>query len=300
MVLAGLLLAGANPAVSAKDKDDAVRVEDDFNLQYEVGKSEELVNYLKSKYADDNSFAKSLGPNFTGSFGDEDFTDTYFDTPNLDLYKGKIGLRYRLRVNRLELEDRKNGRELIQLKLSGNDKFEDKNNSGSRNEIKFEVARAKSKQSADDRHPILGLIASSERDEFKFRMSELGINPYKLRPVLTIEQRRRRIYLNRDGATFISFSMDDAKSHLWWADVEFSQMELELNELVYTEADTKLKEQMQEIRKGMIKDLQEKFSYLNHDKSVKYNRAFDLLAEKIPWMRVWIKIGLLRGKITMK
>lgn len=293
IILASLLLVTTNPPALAKEK---VRVEDDFNLQYEVGKSEELVNYLKGKYVDDNSFAKSLGPNFTSSFGDEDFTDTYFDTPNLDLYKRKIGLRHRLRVNRLDSENRKNGRELIQLKLSEDEKLKDEDNSGSRNEIKFEVERTKVRQSADDRNPILGLIVASERDEFKSRMRELEIVADKLRLILTIEQRRRRVYLNRDGATFISFSMDDAKSSLWWARVEFSQMELELNELAYTEADKAAKESMQEIRSGMIDDLRGKFSYLEHDKSSKYNKTFDLLADKIPWMRIWFKLGLLRGR----
>lgn len=293
IIFASLLLVTTNPRAMAKEE---VRVEDDFNLQYEVGKSEELVNYLKGKYVDDNSFAKSLGPNFTSSFGDEDFIDTYFDTPNLDLYKRKIGLRHRLRVNRLDSENRKNGRELIQLKLSEDEKLKDEDNSGSRNEIKFEVERTKVRRSADDRNPILGLIAASERGEFKSRMRELEIAADKLRPILTIEQRRRRVYLNRDGATFISFSMDDVKSSLWWARVEFSQMELELNELAYTEADKAAKESMQEIRSGMIDDLRGKFSYLEHDKSSKYNKTFDLLSVKIPWMRFWFKLGLLRGR----
>ena len=283
--------AGGNPGGS-----DTVRIEDDFNLQYEVGKSEELVNFLKGKYVDDDSFAKSLGPNFTGSFGDEDFTDTYFDTPNLDLYKRKIGLRHRLRVNRLDTENRKNGRELIQLKLSGDEKFEDKDNSGSRNEIKFDVVPQKSNVSTDDRHPILGLIDFGGRDGFKSRLRELGIDPYKLRPILTLNQRRRRVYINRDGATFISFSMDDVKSSLLWVNTEFSQLEVELNELAYTESDKVYREKMQEIRSGMIKDLRKKFSYLSHDQSAKYNKAFDLLSAKIPWMKFWVRIGFLRGR----
>lgn len=303
LLLAGLLLASPAKLLRAQSSAatnpgdaGAVRIEDDYNLQYEVGKSEELINYLKGKYADDSSFAESLGPEFSGSFGDEDFTDTYFDTPGLDLYKRKIGLRHRLRVNRLDPENRKNGRELIQIKLSDDSKFEDKDNSGSRNEIKFDVVSERLSATSDDRHPIIGLIEPSERDDFKARMAELNIDPYKLRPILTLNQRRRRVYLNRNGATFISFSMDDVKSSLLWSRMEFSQMEIELNELAYTEADKKTKEKMQEIRTGMSKDLRKKFSYLSHDQSAKYNKAFDLLAEKIPWMKFWVRIGLLRGR----
>ena len=55
--------------------DSAVRVEDDFNLAYPVGKSDEIVAYLKGRYIDDQNFVKELGPNFSSTYGDEDFTD---------------------------------------------------------------------------------------------------------------------------------------------------------------------------------------------------------------------------------
>lgn len=300
LLFAGLLLVTPNSQLHAENQPegsahgyDAVRIEDDLSLAYPLGKTEEIVQYLKSKYIDDTAFVKSLGTNFTASFGDEDFTDTYFDTPNLDLYKRKIGLRHRLRVNLLDPENRKNGRELIQLKLSADDKFADKDNSGSRNEIKFEVVRPETISDRDDKHSLLGLIARGQRDDFKDRIKELGLDAYKLRPMVTVQQRRQRVYVNRDWATFISFSMDDAESRRWWASIKFSQMELELNELVYTEADAAEKERMQEIRKGMVKDLREHSDYLKSDKTIKYQKAFDLLAAKIPWMRFWIRIGLM-------
>ena len=290
VLLASLLLGAINPSAFAKDE---VRIEDDLSLSYEVGKTDEIVQYLKSKYIDDASFVKSLGTEFTSSFGDEDFTDIYFDTPKLDLYKRKVSLRHRVRVNRLESEDKKNGRELIQLKLSDDDKLRDKDNAGSRNEIKYEVVRPEIPTLRDDRHPVLGLIAKDQRDDFKDRIKKLNFDINKLRPIVTIQQRRQRVYINRDDATFVSFSMDDVKSRRWWANVEFSQMELELNELAYTEADKAEKERMQEIRKGMIKDLREHFDYLKVDNTVKYQKAFDLLAIKLPWIKFLVRIGIL-------
>ena len=283
-------------AVNSSQNAGTVRVEDDFNLAYSSGKSDEVVAYLKERYIDDQSFVRELGPYFASTYGDEDFTDTYFDTPRLDLYKRKAGLRYRIRTNRLDQESDKNGRELIQLKLSGADKFNDQDNTGSRNEIKFEVDRAASGNFADDRNPAISLIALDMREEFKERIQELGLDPYDLRPILIIEQHRRRVYLNRDGATFISFSMDDANSQLWWADSSFSQMEVELNELAYTAADAALKERMQKIREGMIADLREHFDYLQDDKTIKYTKMFDLLDTRLPWMKFLIRIGILRGK----
>src|SRR3989344_3294548 len=275
---------------------DTVRIEDDFNLAYPLGKSDELVSYFKGRYIDDRGFVKELGQNFTSTYGDEDFIDTYFDTPQLDLYQRQAGLRYRVRTNRLDPEDDKIGRELIQLKLSGTDKFQDQDNAGSRNEIKFDVKRSVSGNIADDRNPVISLIAPDMREEFKARVRELGLNPYALRPILTIEQRRRRVYLNRDGDTFISFSMDDASSQLWGADSSFSQMEVELNELAYTAADARLKERMQKIREEMIADLREHFQYLQDDTTIKYTKMFDLLDVRLPWMKFLIRIGILRGK----
>ncbi|MDP3740940.1 MAG: CotH kinase family protein [bacterium] len=269
----------------------AARVEDDFNLAYDTGKSDEIVSYLQGKYIEDKGFMNALGSNFTATYGDEDFTDTYFDTPKLDLYGRKAGLRYRVRVNRLNPEDSKSGQELIQLKLSSADKFTDIGNTGSRNEIKFDVERPKSLESADDRDVVMSLIATSDREEYKARIRELGIDPYDIRPILTISQHRRRVYLNRDGETFISFSVDDAKSSLWWADSEFSQMEVELNELAYTGADEATRVRMQEIRKAMIADLRGQFDYLADDKTIKYTKMLDLLDEHLPWMKFLIRVA---------
>lgn len=273
-----------------------VRIEDDFNLAYPSGKSDEMVAHLRQRYIDDQSFVKELGPNFTSAYGDEDFVDTYFDTPKLDLYNRKAGLRYRLRTNRVDPEDRKSGRELVQLKLSGTDKFQDQGNTDSRNEIKFDVERASSGNLADDRNPVISLIAPDMREGFKELIRELGLDPHDLRPILTIEQHRRRVYLNRDGETFISFSVDDARTQLWWAGSSFSQMEVELNELAYTAADAALKERMQKIREEMIADLREHFNYLQDDQTVKYTKMFDLLDARLPWMKFLIRTGVLREK----
>ena len=267
-----VMLFGATAGVRAAD---SVRIEDDFNLAYPAGKSDEIVEYLKGKYIDDQSFAQNLGPEYSSSYGDEDFTDQYFDTRKLDLHKRKAGLRYRARVDRADPGKRK---ELVQLKLSGDDKFSDAGNTGSRNEIKFDVS---------------GLAEALEIKEFRDAIKQLGLDPYGLKPILTIEQHRRRIYLNRDSETFISFSVDDAKSRRWWARAEFSQMEVELNELAYTGASAEERERMQEIRVAMIRDLREKFPYLENDNTIKYTKMFDLLVKRLPFMRFFIKIGIM-------
>src|SRR3989344_4010716 len=141
--------------VSAQDD---VRIEDDFNLAYPEGNSDEIFNYLKSRYVDDNREVRNLGLDFSSSYGDEDFTDTYFDTSDLKLYLRKAGLRFRSRIDHIDSEHRK---QLVQLKLSSNDKLSDSVNSASRNEIKFDLEGEASGS------PSLLRLTQAQADELK-------------------------------------------------------------------------------------------------------------------------------------
>ncbi|OGE76817.1 MAG: hypothetical protein A3C85_02610 [Candidatus Doudnabacteria bacterium RIFCSPHIGHO2_02_FULL_48_21] len=268
--------------VSAQDD---VRIEDDFNLAYPEGNSDEIFNYLKSRYVDDNREVRNLGLDFSSSYGDEDFTDTYFDTRNLDLYQRKGGLRYRVRSDRLDSRAHK---ELVQLKLSGDDKLADTGNVDSRNEIKFEMPEGSAGQ------PSLTRLTAGQTDELKLHLTTLGVDYSDLRPILTIQQRRRRVYINRNdathglnNATFISFSVDDAQSQLWTRSASFSQMEVELNEMAYTGADDATRLKMQELQDTMIRDLKDHFNYLEDDTTIKYTKMFDLLEDRLPFLK-WL------------
>lgn len=282
-------------ALSADPGDfNAIRIEDDLSLSFPKEKAEEIVSFLRQKYIDDATFVSSLGPEFGALYGDEDFTDAYFDTPNLSLLKRRVSLRHRLRVNRLDPEDRKNGRELIQLKLSAGDKLADQAEAGSRNEFKFEVVSKRDNVTSDDRHQMIGLIVPEQREDFKNRVRDvLGVNPYHLRPILKLDQRRRRVYITMAGETFVSFSVDDVAAKRWWSRADYSQMELELNELAYTAGDEATRDRMRQIREKMVADLRAAFPYLQNDAEIKYFKTFNLLAEKIPFMKFFIRIGLL-------
>ena len=287
------------PAVQAEESNpgdtNAVRVEDDFSLHYPAGKSDEIIEYLKKKYVSDRTAVKTMGPEFTASFGDEDFTDTYYDTRRLDLLKRKTGLRHRLRVNLLDSEDKKSGRELIQLKVSGGDKIADAGSDASRNELKFEVTRTPSSgKKAEDNHRLLGYLEADQRLLLARRLKDLvQTDAADTRPILTIEQRRRRVYIERDGETFVSFSVDDVATKRWWARVNFSQMEIELNELAFTNAGEPEREQMRKLRESLITDLTARFSYLEVDSDTKYEKAYNLLAARIPWLSRLIRWNII-------
>src|SRR5262249_37033680 len=115
------------------------------------------------------------------------FTDEYYDSPALGLYQTKNSVRHRSRINTTNPDDRKSGREVVQVKVTPPGQFT------LRSELKYEVedARTLAKDSSET-HPLIRLISKDLRDDFKKVFSEAGIEPYSLRHVFTITQTRRR------------------------------------------------------------------------------------------------------------
>lgn len=282
----------AKPATSDSSLTNNVRIEDDTSFAYSTSKSEEIVAYLQKKYVEDKTFVNNLNKkyylNVTSKYSDEYFTDVYFDTPSLDLMERKAGLRHRTRKTAAATTPDK---ALIQLKVSGEDKLTDTENNGSRNEIKFGVKKSAPENAFAE---PLDLIPDKEKSGFKDRFEELDINPKNLKPIYRMKQRRRRVGLPLpDGQNFIGFSVDDVSAKRLWAKINFSQMEIELNEITYTNASPAMREEMQQIKKEMIKDLKNKFPYLEQDKEIKHGKAFRFLTQKIPLYAFWIKVGVL-------
>src|SRR3989344_5286657 len=155
-----LTLTSAN-LIWATEPTNTVRIEDDTSFAYPDGKSDEIAAYLQKKYVDDKTFINNLNKkyhlNVTSAYSDEYFTDVYFDTPRLDLMARKAGLRHRIRQLAGAIEPEK---AIIQLKISDDDKITDKDNAGSRNEIKFSVKKSAPKNGFDQ---PLNLVTDKEK-----------------------------------------------------------------------------------------------------------------------------------------
>ena len=273
-------------------KDSGVRIEIDTSFGYPDGRSEAIVEYLQKKYIDDQTFVDNLNKKYhlgiTSKYSDEDFTDVYFDTPNLDLMDRDAELRHRTRKLTGETEPQKS---LIQLKIGGKDKLADQNNKNSRNEIKFAV---KSGSAINGWDKPLNFITKKEDMDFINQLSELKIGAANLKPLFRLTQRRQRIgFPLPDGQNFISFSVDDVQVKRWWWTINFSQLEVELNEVTYTNASPAMRKEMEKISNEMIDDLRKQFGELNPDIRTKVERSFSMLKEKIPFYAFWIKIGVL-------
>jgi len=266
---------------------NALRIENEAKLRVPLEIEDAVWQWMQQHYRDPQWLAER-GQGFTTTTGDEHFVDTYFDTPDLRLLADQSGVRMRSRVVRDGSAMRKDGRQLLQIKINRGDQ------SGlARGEIKFEVEPGKGKATLDSRHPMLGLVTPSQRDECKARLRELGYDPYAMRPVLTVVQDRRRVYVSDAGGALATITLDSCTCRGYGAGSVWTEIELELNEIRYTEADQETRRWMEGLNKVMQADLQARFPAIVQDQTPKYSKAFAML-EANSWLPVrrMIRFGL--------
>ncbi len=257
----------------------AHRVENEYKLSVPDAELEPLREFLRRRYASgDGSIFPELGPEFAATISDEAFLDRYFDTKKLDVLHGEGGVRYRTRHNLGDAtKDRKHGRELVQLKLRrpGDQLL-------NRTEVKFEVNPPRNAKSPLDRHPLIGLVDRDEQMAFIRTMSDYGLDASRMQPTLTVEQRRWRVYVTRQGNPFATLTLDEVKSNWSFWNVAFVELEIELNEIAYTEADEASRGEMETLTRRMKDDILATFPAVRQDQTPKYNKVYNAFSHKLP------------------
>lgn len=259
-----------------EDNDD-VRIEYEVKLNVPLDQIDEVWAWLQTRYAD-TSWLDQNGYIFQAAFGDEGFTDTYFDTPDLQMLKGQNGVRHRARVVHSGPAERKDGRQLLQLKLN-----RDHAAGLARSEIKFQVPTTGNDPALDNTHPLLSLIKRDEREEFEAAFRALDLNPYVMRPILTLEQHRRRIYLSDQEGAFATLTLDLCATSSWGVNLKWAEAELELDENRYTAADATERQQMEQVIEKIQTDVQAAFPAIEQSQTPKYNTAFTAI-EATTWL----------------
>jgi len=286
-------LPGAIVAQSQEDETDAhgydkVRIEQEDKLFVPDDMVDEVWAYLKAHLVDDTAFVSSLDPKFSSSWSEELFTDTYYDTPSMQLYALRHGVRHRRRVSLSNPEDRKSGRELMQIKLN-----DISSNDLERAEVKFDIEYPREMNSELDRHPMLGIVKPEHRDPFQARLREIGVDPLSMREVLTVKDLRRRVYILREGKAFMSVSFDQAQSSVWWAHTHFCEIEPELNEIGFTEASPEERKYMESVLARVVADIHAKFPRIERNLQPKYGKAFDgIEASGLPFFGFLVRTGM--------
>lgn len=286
MARCALLLAAIAPAAAlfGQQDDAATRIEYEAKLKVPIEQTEQVWDWLEQRYAD-CGWLNTGGHDFTAGFGDEDFTDVYFDTPGLHVLAQEGGVRHRSRVVHSGPSYRKDGRELLQLKINRGDEA-----GLARSEVKYKIVERQQGQK-DDAHPLLGLIDRDDRQDCIARLAALGLDARAMRPVVTLKQNRRRVYVNDADGAFATITLDACSTDSWGADVRWTEIELELNEIRFTKADPAERAGMKEIDLHMQRDLQEAFPGIVQDQTSKYTHSLEEI-ERTSWLPIKTLIGL--------
>ncbi|MDD5634665.1 MAG: CYTH domain-containing protein, partial [Candidatus Omnitrophica bacterium] len=263
------------------------RIEVEEKLIVPFEKYDEAWAFLKKHYVDEKKNIIKLDPAFTSYYSDEEFFDTYFDTPDLKLYSDQSGVRSRKRINLSDPNDPKNGRELMQIKIN-----DVSDNPLARCEIKYQIDRPIVFEDAEDKNPLLGIVKRSQRADFRDKLIALGLNPYSMKPIINVHDMRKRIYILKDGKPFLSLSLDKVDAEILWAKAQFVEIEPEINEIVFTEADAAGKKYMEKIEKEIIDEIRSNLPYLKQDLTPKYNKSLDRVRDKLPFFKMVLKAGV--------
>jgi len=113
-----------------------------------------------------------------------------------------------------------------------------------------------------------------------------------MRPILTVHDTRRRVYILQDGQPFMSISFDQVTCGIWWAQTAFCEIEPELNEIGFTEASPQKRAYMETLLHRVVGEIETRFPEIKRDLTPKYNKAFDRLQAQIPFLRTVVKLGM--------
>jgi hypothetical protein len=119
-----------------------------------------------------------------------------------------------------------------------------------------------------------------------------------MKPILTVRDIRRRIYWKLDGKPFMSISHDSASSDLWWGKSELCEIEPELNEIGFTEADAQTRAYMETVLDKVVAEILARFPEIRRDLTPKYNKFVDRLEADVPFLRTLVRTGT-QGRDTM-
>ncbi len=271
---------------------NVLRIENEVKLAVPESISVEVWNYLTTKYADEN-LPEIMSDDLFDSKIDEDLiVDQYYDNLDFQLLSGSNGIRHRKRFVIMDTASRKNGRELMQIKINNIN-----SNEQSRGEYKYPVKYYDTNKEKYDNLAFLGLISREYRESVVFLLNKHGIDATKLFPTIIVEQLRKRLYITKRDQPFLTITLDYVTSKYKDKECKFVELELELNEICYTESDSAVKAKMEGITNDIKTGLIEKFPSIKQDQTPKYNKSANYMGldiNKIKESRVkWVKTTII-------
>lgn len=260
------------------------RIESEFKLAVPEGEEEELWSFLQSNFS--TKILQEQAPNLSSSTETEFFIDQYFDDGNKSLFAQKAGARYRQRFLGDSLL-----KALVQLKLP------DVDTTGvARREVKFSLYENIKRDDRMAMHPFWKHIKPKDRADVDLALAQLSTRGEDLQPALKLEQLRRRVYISEDGSALMTITLDRVSS-AYFPYPAFTEMELELNEIRYTEGDFEERKRLEEFNAKVKEKIMTAFPGLRQDQTPKYNKMHTLVSgnwlAKIAGNIVYIVLGVL-------
>lgn len=255
------------------------RLENEFKLSVPISLEDSVWQFLQDDFIKENGIK-----NF--SLSEEKFIDRYFDSKNEDLKNDEAGLRFRQRYIDEILE-----KELIQLKLPIDE------NGIVREEIKYEKSDKLSFDDPFSRHELLKYLNQNDRDDLEFHLTPYKIRLGQIKKIESLVQKRKRIYLFDEEDIALATVTLDKVSNLKFPFHHFTELEIELNEIRYTQADSLEKANLEHLSHNIKSSITNRFTQLVVDQTPKYNKMRTLTSNSLLYNLgryiVWFVFGMI-------
>ncbi len=240
------------------------RIESEYKLAVPEEEVSTLWSYLETQFTGES--LKEMGPQLEGSKAEEIFIDTYFDDDQNSLVNQQAGLRFRQRFSKDSLI-----KELVQLKLPSIDQT-----GVARQEIKFDRYTNPKKKDRLAEHSFWQYIKPKNRDKLKRHLAQVNADDNSLQANVKVKQVRNRVYIKEDQEALMTFTLDQVNS-FYFPYPTFVELELELNEVRYTQAAADERQRMEAINDQVKAKILQAFPNLKQDQTPKYNKMKQLI-----------------------
>jgi hypothetical protein len=143
-----------------------------------------------------------------------------------------------------------------------------------RSEIKYPVEPNPGRDPLST-HPLVGLVAKKYREDFIKTGTDFGLDVMEMWNTITLDQRRRRVYISRVGTPYATITLDDVTSEKFGHKIAWTEIELELNEMLYTLIKPEERKAMEQNNEKIKADILTTFPRIIVDQTPKYNKAYN-------------------------
>jgi len=243
------------------------RIESEYKIAVPAEEVEEVWTYLQTAFGKNESQILPEGTQTSTSV--EVFHDTYFDDVDKSLLSYKAGNRFRQRYINDSLV-----KSLIQLKVPTQDAL-----GVAREEYKFSPEANRDITDRTGLHPFLKHIKQKDLSDIDLVLGQFGTSARKMTESIKLEQTRKRVYVNDDRGALMTFTLDEVSS-FYFPYTSFVELELELNEIRYTDAEVMEQKSLEEMNAKAKQALFDRFDNLVQDQTPKYNKMYNALAKQ--------------------